>query len=249
MTGLHVAIVIIGGLVMAAIYLHGVYFSARSDLGYESDDDFLVDRIGSRREPGLDTDKLAALDDDEDYDDDDDEDYLFDEEDDFADDDVADGAGVTNSSSTTGDPGAGMGPLYVLAFYVVADAGRYFRGEQLQPELERFGLVLSNHGVFQQYPDNDRDHGPLYQVANAIEPGTFDARTLRHIETPGITLFATLPAPRSGELILREMHEVATLIADRLGGLILDNRRQVLTMTRLDQLMAEVRALDTKVLG
>ena len=70
---------------------------------------------------------------------------------------------------------------------------------------------------------------PVYSVANAIEPGTFDLSKMELMSTPGACLFLRLPGPSEPAAVFDDMLRVARDISQSLDGELKDENFSVMT--------------------
>jgi cell division protein ZipA len=130
-----------------------------------------------------------------------------------------------------------------LMIYLMAWTGTQFRISDIKKQVQRLGLVLDPSGIFLRR-NGDEVSDSLYQIANVMEPGVFDTDRLPALETPGIVIFTVFPTSRPLRLVVREMYEVANILAEELGGDVLDEHQQALTSERFERLLRQLRVLE-----
>jgi|GEM_PF-4971713 len=130
-----------------------------------------------------------------------------------------------------------------LMIYLMAWPGTQFRISDIKKQVQRLGLVLDSSGIFLRKNDGGTTDA-LYQIANVMEPGVFDTDRLPSLETPGIVIFTVFPTSRPLRLVVREMYEVANILAEELGGDVLDEHHQALTSERFERLLRQLRVLE-----
>ncbi len=130
-----------------------------------------------------------------------------------------------------------------LMIYLMAWAGTQFRISDIKKQVQRLGLVLDPSGIFLRR-NGDEVADSLYQIANVMEPGVFDTDRLPALQTPGIVIFTVFPTSRPLRLVVREMYEVANILAEELGGDVLDENKQALTSERFERLLRQLRVLE-----
>ena len=107
---------------------------------------------------------------------------------------------------------------------------KLFEAALVRTVLDDAGLQFGAMAVFHHFGLNGTPKGlPVFNVARAVEPGTFDPRDPRSFKTPGLVLFMRLPCNQDGPVVLELMLATAQLLARRLGGDILDDRQMPLT--------------------
>jgi cell division protein ZipA len=83
-------------------------------------------------------------------------------------------------------------------------------------------------------------HQPVFSVARAVEPGTFDADDESTYGAPGLTLFMRLPGPQDGAVVLELMFNTAQTLARDLDARVLDERRIPMSAQALNHLRDRV---------
>ena len=75
----------------------------------------------------------------------------------------------------------------------------YFQlnGEELVLNLRGIGLRHGKFGIYHRCEGPDEDK-IIFSAASLVEPGTFDMKTIKEQEIPGISLFMVLPGPVDG---------------------------------------------------
>ncbi len=146
-----------------------------------------------------------------------------------------------SSQSLEQDPAWQDAGEKLIVLHVTAGQGYVFTGPPLMDALERVGLQHGMHDIFHHMIDAHSGPTPLFSVANMLEPGTFDLRTVDQLETPGVVLFLQLPGPFDGLTAFEKMLETARRLEDQLGGQLLDRQRCDLTGQAVEHLREELR--------
>lgn len=132
----------------------------------------------------------------------------------------------------------------IISLYVAARAGQTLRGEDIVVAAEKTGLVFGHMNVFHRLVEHHPEQGPIFSMANILQPGSFDMTTIRELETPAIAYFLTLPAPlpalEAWEMMLPNVQRMAEL----LDGVVLDDSRNALGRQRIMHIREELRAYD-----
>lgn len=128
--------------------------------------------------------------------------------------------------------GEALEPELVIALTVMSRGKSIFRGKDIVQILENKGLQYGEMDIYHAYSPGGR---PIFSVANVVEPGSFDREMIDRLNTPGLALFLRLPGPAGGFAAFDAMLEIARLLAERLGGEIRDERRNVLTTQAIEQ--------------
>lgn len=121
-------------------------------------------------------------------------------------------------------------PDEVLIMNIMARSGTRFHGQDLLQALMDEGLKLGAMDIFHRHLDNDGDAPVLFSLANMVVPGTFNLSEMQNFETPGISLFLSLPL-EGGESIAAydDLARTARNLARNLDGELKDENRSVMT--------------------
>ncbi len=125
-------------------------------------------------------------------------------------------------------------PEEVLIINVMARPGHYFQGEPLLQEIFDAGMRYGSMNIFHRYRDA-RGGGPiLFSLANMVKPGTFDLDAMEEFQTPGVSLFMTLPMSGDSLEAFDLMLDTAKAIAENLNGELKDENRSVMTKQTME---------------
>jgi cell division protein ZipA len=117
----------------------------------------------------------------------------------------------------------------IVTLRVAAPPLERFEGQALVDALQAEQLVHGRYEIFHR----ELDGRPLFSAASLVEPGTFDLATVAGKRYPGVTLFAVLPGPLTPMQTFDTLLETARSLADRLHGLVQDERGAGLSAQRL----------------
>ncbi len=112
-----------------------------------------------------------------------------------------------------------------------------FEGRALVDALRGAGL---EHGKFSIFHKTNAAGATMFSVASLVEPGTFDLDRIEGQRFPGVSLFAVLPGPMEASSTLETMIATARELAERLQGVLQDERGAPLSAQRLADLRAGV---------
>jgi hypothetical protein len=129
----------------------------------------------------------------------------------------ASAAGVAPATATR-PPAA---PQKIFALRVTAPASTPFGGRALREAITAEGLEYGRYKVFHRL---HTDGEPVFSLASLKEPGTFDPATMDGASFRGVAMFAVLPGPVAPGQAFDALIEAARAIADRLGGVLQDDR-------------------------
>ena len=132
----------------------------------------------------------------------------------------------------------------IVSLYVAARAGQSLRGEDIVVAAEKTGLTFGHMNVFHRLVENHPERGPIFSMANIMQPGSFDMATIRELETPAIAFFLTLPAPISALEAWEKLLPNVQRMAELLDGVVLDDSRNALGRQRIQHIREELRGYD-----
>ncbi|NDK37241.1 cell division protein ZipA [Pseudoxanthomonas gei] len=171
----------------------------------------------------------------------------------------ADGAGLDYSSDAVSQPELGLPGASIdsdlgkrpsqdfdkiVSLYVAARAGHALRGEDIVVAAEKTGLTFGHMNVFHRLVENHPERGPIFSMANILQPGSFDMANIRELETPAIAFFLTLPAPLTALDAWEKLLPNVQRMAELLDGVVLDDSRNALGRQRIMHIREELRAYD-----
>ncbi|KRG68763.1 cell division protein ZipA [Pseudoxanthomonas dokdonensis] len=132
----------------------------------------------------------------------------------------------------------------IVSLYVAAKAGNTLRGEDIVVAAEKTGLTFGHMNVFHRLIDNKPELGPVFSMANILQPGSFDMANIRELETPAIAFFLTLPAPITALEAWEKLLPNVERMAELLDGVVLDDSRNTLGRQRIQHIREELRGYD-----
>ena len=132
----------------------------------------------------------------------------------------------------------------IVSLYVAARAGQSLRGEDIVVAAEKTGLTFGHMNVFHRLVENHPERGPIFSMANIMQPGSFDMATIRELETPAIAFFLTLPAPITALEAWEKLLPNVERMAELLNGVVLDDSRNTLGRQRIQHIREELRGYD-----
>ena len=132
----------------------------------------------------------------------------------------------------------------IVSLYVAARAGHTLRGEDIVVAAEKTGLTFGDMNVFHPLGENHPARGPIFSMANIMQPGSFDMANIRELETPAIAFFLTLPAPITALEAWEKLLPNVERMAELLNGVVLDDSRNTLGRQRSQHIREELRGYD-----
>lgn len=127
----------------------------------------------------------------------------------------------------------------VIAFTIMANEGKAFVGRAVKAALDQNDLHFGEMQIYHKYAAGSSKK-TLFSVANILDPGTLLPDKFVSMTTPGLLIFARLPAPVSGLALFDELLETARSINDQLGGILCDETRQPITDEMLETMRSRI---------
>lgn len=147
-------------------------------------------------------------------------------------------------------------PDEVLIINVMAKSGTRFPGEELLSALMEASMKLGAMDIFHRHINDDGDGPVLFSLANMVVPGTFNLAQMREFETPGVSLFLSLPLnieDEDGEipdgLCIRafdNMAATAKALVSALDGELKDENRSAMTQQTIEHARQRVVEFERK---
>lgn len=234
-------------------------YDGRQDDNYEGEDYERDDHPYSREvavnqeQDELDEDEDDYADDEQDieaadeYEDDDREDGEYDpeedydERDDLEDDYEEDEPHASSSQQNNIAEKQPAEPEEVLIINVMAHKGEMFNGGDLLDIILKCGMRYGSMDIFHRHSDTKGEGALLFSMANMVKPGTFDLDAMDEFETPGVSLFMTLPINADSMQSFDLMADTARAISETLGGELKDEQRSVMTRQTLEHCRQRIR--------
>jgi len=132
----------------------------------------------------------------------------------------------------------------IVTLYVRARENRQISGLSLLDAAIKAGLRFGEMKIFHR-----RHRGavkPVFSMANITRPGSFDPSGWNLFQTPGVTLFMTLPGPVSALDAWDAMLATGQRLAELLDADLMDDAQCLLTRQRTAQIREEMREFDRR---
>lgn len=134
----------------------------------------------------------------------------------------------------------------IVTLHVMANDGGRFTGAELVVAAEKASLVHGDRGLFHRLVDGKPELGPVFSLVNRVAPGHFDLSRLQELQTPGVSLFMTLPGPLPALDGWERMLPAAQRLAELLHGTVYDEQMNAIGRQRIASIRDELRAWDRK---
>jgi cell division protein ZipA len=143
--------------------------------------------------------------------------------------------------------GADMGEVSeVLVLNVTAKKGRLIMGERLLSLMQGLELEYGERKIFSKRTDDAEGSPILFNVANMLQPGTFDLNNMENFATVGVTLFLALPSPISNFEAFEEMLQTAQDLVRSIDGELRDDQRNMMTGQTIEHYRQRVRDFELR---
>jgi cell division protein ZipA len=129
-------------------------------------------------------------------------------------------------------------PERIIALHVMSQEGKRFAGADLLHAFMQAGLQYGDMNIFHRMQEGSDK--PVFSLANAVEPGTFDLSTMEEVSTPALIIIMTLPHRMDALEVFDDMLDTARKLSEELGGRLCDDHRSVLTRQAIDDLRASL---------
>ncbi len=147
-----------------------------------------------------------------------------------------------SQSAAPGETGVPRSPDKIVYLYICRRDERRINGSDLLDSAIKAGLNFGEMNIFHRRQEGVKQ--PVFSMANLTKPGYFDPGSWNVFDTPGVTLFLTLPAPVSALDAWDAMHATAQRLGELLEADVLDDSQCLLTRQRIAQIREEMREYD-----
>lgn len=144
---------------------------------------------------------------------------------------------LAGDQSTAHEP-----PDKIVYLYICRRGDKRISGSELLDAAIKAGLNFGEMNIFHRRHEGDTK--PVFSMANLTAPGHFDPSQWNVFDTPGVTLFLTLPAPVSALDAWDAMLATAERVSQLLEADVLDDAKCLLTRQRIAQIREEMREYD-----
>ncbi len=152
----------------------------------------------------------------------------------------------TNSSLSQVDETEEAEAEEVLVINVMSTGDDRFQGGELLAVVLECGMRYGDMKIFHRHLDEEGEGPLLFSMVNMVVPGSFDLNSMENFETPGVSLFMTLPMSSNSMDAFDAMAATAKAIAERLNGELKDENRSVMTAQTLEHCRARIREFERK---
>lgn len=142
--------------------------------------------------------------------------------------------------------GAAEEPEEVFVVRVMAPKGEVFVGAAIKEAILGAGMRFGSRKIFHMHQQDDGE-GPIqFSLVNMVQPGVFDLHRMDENDTPGLSLFMTLPSDAESLPAYEAMVKTAKQLAENLGGELRDDQLSTLTPQTIEHNRARVAEYERK---
>ncbi len=133
--------------------------------------------------------------------------------------------------------------LSFITFAIMAEKGQTFGGYDLLQALLGAGLRHGENQIFHRYDTANKDQ-TLFSLASIAKPGTFPVDNMGGFSTPGLIVIYQLDMHGRLLEIFEKVLQTTQQLAEELGGYVMDDQRQPLSLERMQWLRQQLRRQD-----
>jgi len=152
----------------------------------------------------------------------------------YAEDEPVDSLAAPDPDDESGEP-----EQKIVTLRIVARNQGAINGEELVLNLRGIGMCHGKFGIYHRYEGSEEDK-VIFSAASLVEPGTFDLKTIKEQQLPGISLFMVLPGPIDAAQAYDLMIAAARALALSLKADLLDESGSTLSIQRESYLREEI---------
>jgi cell division protein ZipA len=119
----------------------------------------------------------------------------------------------------------------IIQFSVITKGNDDFNGADIFEALEELGLEYGSTKIFERVGEDRLVH---FGVASMVEPGPFPDEDIESFYCPGVTFFMQVDGLDDPVAVFDDYVSTIVLFAQRMDGVVLDHRRQVLTQEMVE---------------
>ena len=138
------------------------------------------------------------------------------------------------------DSSALEAPDDVIVINVMARKGETFDGQSLMDVLLDCDMRFGDMDIFHRHEQPDGEGVVLFSMVNMIQPGSFSLSDTRCFETPGVSLFKTLPIKADAMTAFTTMVTTAHELQTVLGAELKDENRSAMTLQTLEHCRSRI---------
>jgi cell division protein ZipA len=137
---------------------------------------------------------------------------------------------------------AGPPPEKIITLFLLAPGNARISGADLLQAALKTEMVMGDMDIFHRHAEGSDQ--PILSMANAVKPGTFDKDSWNTFETAGLVLFMTLPGPILALDAWDMLLATAKRMAEILHAELHDDTHQPLIRQKEARIREEMRSYD-----
>jgi len=133
----------------------------------------------------------------------------------------------------------------LVQLYLVAREPEGIDGQAILAAAARHRLIAGERDIFHRYDYSGDTPRVLFSMANLVKPGSFPLRNagMADFVTPGLAFFAQIEGEPDDLILLDELFDTVTALADELHARIQNEHRKPFSPAEREQLHIRVRTL------
>ena len=137
-------------------------------------------------------------------------------------------------------------PERIVSLFLKARSDALLRGVDITAAAEKVGLQYGDMQIYHRLHETDGRKVAVFSLANMMNPGTFELETITEMSTRGVCLFMPLPNPLSALDAWDSMLASGQRLADILNTDLVDETQSTLSRQRMMSVREEMREYDRK---
>lgn len=154
---------------------------------------------------------------------------------------------VESLSSPSSRAVARPAPVRTVALILQAPEDQPYLGKEVLEVGMELQLMIGREGFLEHLTTTYFGDEPMYSIAHLLHPGSFNDPDILDMELPGLLFFAHIPGPDPKMNTIQHLLTAAATYGQALGGTLLNDRREPVDSAYVDELKAEIEALDQKI--
>jgi len=134
----------------------------------------------------------------------------------------------------------------IFVINVIKESEPMLQGAELNHIFKVCDMRFGEMDIFHRFEQANAQGKIQFSVVNAVAPGKFDLNTIDEIETPGISLFMSLPGPENPMEAFDAMAEVALVFSRNFNANLYDESHSDLTPQTLEHYRHRIREYSRK---